>query len=1049
MGLSFVQTMTVSPSNVSFTLPTHVDSKSHYRFTLIQPISESYMSNTLFVSIIVEHYVKGDGSFYQENINFPYYIGVKINNKLYSTHDRDFQPDEIHEELRTDGLNINTQKIIFGEGRTTGKLYQEYEQLFNGKQPHYARYLPLLISVDYSEIKAVNHVEILFKLVIPSLSWTPFDGNPMITMKDPLRIEYHMEKVSLYNLQGDDKIEAYIHLISSKNYFERYSAFLAGFHRCNLPYLANLNAQRYEVLAMDDHIPTRVSSFQRDYWCPTSYLARNMNQPSSSIINNNYLNLWLLDSLESMFDVFDTTGSHHISMIHLDMIVRYTCMRAWKVRGMDDCGPKPLLQYIQRHFLDRSILQNQRNKEFDILMDIITLVHLFVAKTVQFSLKTVTLFTTKSCRQFISAMTEIFADRAARKGFDKSWLYFEQENQPNVCRFKRLKFGVDADDKSHIWFDDMEIWLLDVTNWMDLEPCHHGEYDQAMSTQTLFSNSSNDVIFQDPQQIRYSEVLGKDDSVGKSFILISNVCASYDAVEVPFVNSLIMTGKHQLITFSPINSTTLLVDWNDYLSEDKGFLYTGARLVQIRPGMLTLNEEIEDKFLVRNRHLSDAEMKMLHLQTSKSWLRGTTAWIMSVSPDHLSHDSEIFVHFVTIAKEYYDCILDSVTDPSSIHSDNVEYRLRTCSQYSNNFDHFIEPIIHRFVMAKSLSYKAVDWIRRMVSIFIDYYYDRTLRGLEILSSAALNIPSHGAIPPTSSINEKRILPLIKKLSLPRLLYHDSVFGVVNDLCFEKLALIGRSNGHVTYFTSELVGHDLKCHVYEKLSLKVESLHHTSSTMREINFLKLCPLNKLNVLPSILNQTLFVHPRNRKIKITMTVRSGIRRNYLNIYALQDMIKKNKLSVDLLSVPIDMEWFENHIFYAGALTLQQQAEALAETDIFITAHGAEVMNGLFLRSGSVVIDIFNGGFYEFYFDPMLREIGVKLIPLPVMNHGEQTKNCEKHNATCVEGSVIDGNALNCLGVRNCNIRLDLKQLQLALQQAYLHLLSAKFMFVPKRL
>jgi hypothetical protein len=179
---------------------------------------------------------------------------------------------------------------------------------------------------------------------------------------------------------------------------------------------------------------------------------------------------------------------------------------------------------------------------------------------------------------------------------------------------------------------------------------------------------------------------------------------------------------------------------------------------------------------------------------------------------------------------------------------------------------------------------------------------------------------------------------------------------------------------------------------------------------------------------------------------MTVRSGVLRNYLNIQALQEMIKQNKVSVELLKVPIDMEWFENHIFFAGSLTLQQQAESLAETDIFITAHGAEVMNGLFLRSGSVVIDIFNGGFYEFYFDPMLREIGVKLIPVPVMDHVNQTENCAAYNATCHQGSIVDGNSLNCLGIRNCNVRIDLKQLQLAIQQAYMHVLSAKFMFSP---
>jgi Glycosyltransferase 61 len=128
----------------------------------------------------------------------------------------------------------------------------------------------------------------------------------------------------------------------------------------------------------------------------------------------------------------------------------------------------------------------------------------------------------------------------------------------------------------------------------------------------------------------------------------------------------------------------------------------------------------------------------------------------------------------------------------------------------------------------------------------------------------------------------------------------------------------------------------------------------------------------------------------------------------------------------------------------MSFETQAKLLAETDVFITIHGAAIMNSMFMRPGSVVIDVFNGRFLEFIFETTLREMGVKLQYLAVWdNQKSNVTDCAPYPEKCVQSTVSYGNDLECLGLRSCSLDIDILALQESLYEAYHHVLSVKWL------
>ena len=119
-------------------------------------------------------------------------------------------------------------------------------------------------------------------------------------------------------------------------------------------------------------------------------------------------------------------------------------------------------------------------------------------------------------------------------------------------------------------------------------------------------------------------------------------------------------------------------------------------------------------------------------------------------------------------------------------------------------------------------------------------------------------------------------------------------------------------------------------------------------------------------------------------------------------------------------------------------------LREADMFLTIHGAAATNGMFMKEGSVVIDIYNGRYVEFIFAPLLQESGVKLQHLLVWNHTDGViTNCSPFPPHCLLGHVTEGNNLDCLGIRQCSVAVDVAALHVSMMEAYSHVMTNKWL------
>ena len=138
-------------------------------------------------------------------------------------------------------------------------------------------------------------------------------------------------------------------------------------------------------------------------------------------------------------------------------------------------------------------------------------------------------------------------------------------------------------------------------------------------------------------------------------------------------------------------------------------------------------------------------------------------------------------------------------------------------------------------------------------------------------------------------------------------------------------------------------------------------------------------------------------------------------------------------------IDKKWLADHIVVVDMMTFDQQVRLAESSDVIITVHGAAIANGIFMRKGSVVIDVYNGRYLEFNFDPMLRESGVKLQHVIVWDHTNVT-DCSPFPPFCLEGPVTDGIDMRCLGIRQCSVAVSTDVLYVSVMEAYSHVISS---------
>jgi hypothetical protein len=104
-----------------------------------------------------------------------------------------------------------------------------------------------------------------------------------------------------------------------------------------------------------------------------------------------------------------------------------------------------------------------------------------------------------------------------------------------------------------------------------------------------------------------------------------------------------------------------------------------------------------------------------------------------------------------------------------------------------------------------------------------------------------------------------------------------------------------------------------------------------------------------------------HRQHGKLHIGIVQRSGTTRLFQELPVLVDVIQDSfpdaVLNVTTLSMP----------------SLKEQAQWFAVQDVVLAAHGAALMNSIFLQRGSIVMQFFPAGYFWQSLDPLIEQAG----------------------------------------------------------------------------
>lgn len=242
------------------------------------------------------------------------------------------------------------------------------------------------------------------------------------------------------------------------------------------------------------------------------------------------------------------------------------------------------------------------------------------------------------------------------------------------------------------------------------------------------------------------------------------------------------------------------------------------------------------------------------------------------------------------------------------------------------------------------------------------------------------------------------------------------------ICFEQLTILGRVNTHTKFFRNAAVAFEFRKyvhnHIVQPFSLVNQSsdirlhdipLSYTANTsVACLRHSTSCPL----FLHRVANNTTY-----QRLKVTIVLRSDKNqtRRIINLSRLQKLIVKSGL--------VDTSWMLQHTVYFDHMSFEAQVHIMASTDVLISVHGAALINGIFLKSGSVAIDVVNGPFSEYVFTVPLNDVGVRLLYVQQWNESK-FRNCPNHKIPqkCFEGSRFDAGAIDCWHLRQCSVEVD---------------------------
>jgi hypothetical protein len=388
--------------------------------------------------------------------------------------------------------------------------------------------------------------------------------------------------------------------------------------------------------------------------------------------------------------------------------------------------------------------------------------------------------------------------------------------------------------------------------------------------------------------------------------------------------------------------------------------------------------------------LSDLRLAHLSDPNRYRWLPGVSALSIGVQGGHIVHEIEPLLQFMFMT------VASSAESGNLMSSAAFSKRQRTLAQAYHAMTSTLKRIIFLTLTGPQLN----DWLLSTLGVLLRHgLHDR------------------------SSLRDFAFEAYLKDH-----LFENTDF---DGICFDKVLLLGRSNAHVTFFGNSQLASVFRKFVYDKYDIPCDAGSCREWTMQSGTGFGIDNDYQSSFLdiPTI--------RRDRPLRITIGVRSDRKiGNFAELLA----------SIRALG-NIDEYWLDTHLLSFEALSFEEQVRVMADSDVFISTHGASVINGLFMRTNSVVIDIFNGPFFESVFEPPLREAGVRLLYVPVIDKDRQTYDCPDPSTVpqqCINASsiVLMTRDIRCVGVRRCSVYVDKQLFESVLNVAYFHILTSKW-------
>jgi hypothetical protein len=356
--------------------------------------------------------------------------------------------------------------------------------------------------------------------------------------------------------------------------------------------------------------------------------------------------------------------------------------------------------------------------------------------------------------------------------------------------------------------------------------------------------------------------------------------------------------------------------------------------------------------------------------------------------------------------------------------------------------------VERLLFPLLSSAQANDWVRSVVSLTLQYRQDHHSQDCALITPRVyLREHMFPQAEPVDSSAFYILKPRRNNASLERPIPVEDLEGAV---CYKDLVLLGRTNTHVKFFPAENTANKFRRYVYDRTGVEIVesrdggSAEGAQNAQDDTEQPLYCPQSSTNCTLHVFTDH---QPQNtggghshRRLRVTISVRTG-GRYILNLPALMETMVGTGL--------VNARWLREHVVVLETLSFEEQVRIMAQTDVLLCVHGAAVINGIFMRPGSVVLELFNARFVEFVFAAPLREAGVRLLYTYPRNQARDTEHCPSTvppHCVSPEISVFDAGSIDCVAIRTCSVRVDVSDFHLVFMEAYYHVLSAKWHAEP---